>query len=123
MSTTPWIDEYEFHAWRLYEIPLTDSDLVWLRENTDDSGLFVCGGESKAAADRYAERGTAAGMFFFDLEQLIAMDLDRSYGPDIIGLLAAPWRGHAVGSLVYSFYKDVAATPPFITVAISSARA
>lgn len=119
MNVTPWIDGYQFHAWKLYEIPLTDPDLAWLPTHITDPELFVCGGESELAARRYREQGNVAGMFFFDLEQLIAMDLETAYGPDIIGLLTAPWRGHPSGSLVYSFYRGISAQSPYITVAVS----
>lgn len=83
------------------------------------SSLFMCAAESVRAAEHYGRTGSAEGLFFFDLEQLLAMDLDQTYGPADLGTLGQPWRGHPAGALAFSCYQGVTEQPPTITLGIS----
>jgi len=112
-----WIDAYQPRSWTLHRIDI--SFTTELDSLLAESGLEVCGGESQVAAAYWERTKSVENMLYFDMEQLLGMDLDRAYGVDRVGILTAEWQGHPAGSLVMSIYRGVRDTPPQLTVCVS----
>ena len=75
----PWINSYQPKDWAVYVVQLPSEDYTSLTESirpVADYELFSCGAESQAAADHWKRTGDVDRLFFYDLEQLWAMNFD-----------------------------------------------
>lgn len=119
----PWISVYEPKEWTVYTVLFASPDQETLDDSLKimgDRELFVCGAESEAAANHWHRTHSIENVFFYDIEQLWAMGLDRVYGVREVGMLTTEWKGHPSGSLVLSVYKGVTEEPRFFTVGIAN---
>ncbi len=117
---TPWISAYQPKEWTLHEVPLQSDDWEELNIHLkEDPLLFVCGAESKMAADLWKSDKSLRNVLFYDVEQLWSMNFDTVYGVDRVGILKKEWLGHPVDSFVLILCKGVTNDPPFFTVAVT----
>ena len=101
-SNKPWIDAYEPHAWKTYELPVGTHALPFLEE---DRSFIICSAES-ATAKILWDKGVREQAFYYDFEQLISADFDQVYGvAGSLRRLSEPWQGHSKGALVLVTYK------------------
>lgn len=114
-----WAKHYEPKIWTKYEVPLTSDDYKELCRQLADPNLEICGEESEVAARYWRQKHSVAGLFFFDTEQILGMDMDKAYGSDLFGILTKEWRGNPSGSLVLSVYSGVYKNPPTVTVGVA----
>ena len=120
----PWISAYQPKEWTVQQIFVQSQDWLTLNESLrslKDDELLVCAAESEMAAELWKKTKSVCGVLFFDIEQLLAMDLDVVYGGDV-GVLTKEWKGHPVGSLVMTTYKGVRAEIPFMTIGVARER-
>lgn len=123
MDDMPWISAYKPKEWTLHEIKLHSEEFIALfsaLEEVYESELFVCAAESEAASNRWNERKSVEGMLFHDMEQILAMNLDRVYGVHDVSHLKKEWNGHPAGSLVMIIYKGADTEQPFFTVCVAT---
>ena len=114
------LDDYQLHCWQLRQLELGSLTYQDLLGKIGPSPLNNCGGESAIARRHYEEYHNSQGLFFYDVEQLLSMELDAAYGVANFGVLTAAWEDFQPGSLVLILYRGVTEVPPAVTVAISS---
>jgi hypothetical protein len=114
------LDDYQLHCWELRQVELASPAYQDLLGKIGPSELNNCGYESAIAARHYGDHHSSQGLFFYDAEQLLSMELDAVYGVAKFGVLTEGWENFAPGALVLVLYRGVTEIPPTLTVAISS---
>lgn len=119
-----WFTDYETRKWTLYKVLFYSAERKEFYDSVricEDSELFVCSEASPLDEARWRRGQTLKKILFYDVEQLLAMDLDTVYGVDEVSILTKEWRGHPPGSLAMSIYKGVDEDPPCLTICIAKA--
>jgi len=117
-----WFSSYETRQWTLHKVPFASNDKKDFDSSLKvlgDTELLVCGEGSPLAESRWNRSRSLEGLLFYDVEQLLAMDLDTVYGVDEVGILTNEWKGHPVGSLAMSIFKGVNEEPRCLTICIA----
>lgn len=109
---------YQPKNWKKYEVVVHSEQYKKLSSLLAESNLECCGEESDVAMRVFNRNHSVEGLFFFDTEQILGMDMDKAYGVDRFGILIAEWMGHSAGSLILSVYSGAEKDPPTVTVGV-----
>jgi hypothetical protein len=117
------IDHYNMHIWRhVSQVEIGGPQYTSLLKCVAPPHLICYGSDSALATRYFAEHHDAEGLFLYDVEELLALDLDKVYGVVIFGVLSESWENEPAGSLVFGCYNGiygVANTQPTVLIAFA----
>jgi len=117
----PWIKEYQEKEWETLEIAPDSNDykeLLEVSEYIPRDEITVCTSDSQRAREKWEQVQSTKKLFFYDLEQELALNYDRTYGMDNLRRLTTEWKNYPKGALVMTLYRGVDQKPPFFTFCI-----